>query len=165
VGKLIVKGRVVTMNAGGEVIAKGAVYVDGGTIVAVQDEQAPAPAGFGAVTAIDSRATIYPGLIELHNHLSYNILQLWNVPKKFTNRNQWAGIEEYRKLVTGPMSLIGKSPELVPALVRYVECKALLGGTTTSQGISLSSNPGIGVTIAGSCATWRRRARRRCRMH
>jgi hypothetical protein len=32
---------------------------------------------------------------------------------------------------------------LVPALIRYVECKSLLGGVTTSQGIQLFSNAGI----------------------
>lgn len=32
---------------------------------------------------------------------------------------------------------------LLPSLVRYVECKALLGGVTTSQGIMLNSNAGI----------------------
>ena len=41
------------------------------------------------------------------------------------------------------MRVIGQTPELVPALVRYVECKCLLGGVTTSQGIQLYSNAGI----------------------
>ncbi|MDO9469588.1 MAG: amidohydrolase family protein [Nitrosomonas sp.] len=41
------------------------------------------------------------------------------------------------------MQIIGKSPESVPALIRYVECKSLLGGVTTSQGIQLFSNAGI----------------------
>lgn len=41
------------------------------------------------------------------------------------------------------MQIIGKSPELVPALIRYVECKSLLGGVTTNQGIQLFSNARI----------------------
>jgi hypothetical protein len=41
------------------------------------------------------------------------------------------------------MAVIGKTPELLPALVRYVECKCLLAGVTTSQGIRLSSNAGV----------------------
>jgi len=32
---------------------------------------------------------------------------------------------------------------VLPALIRYVECKCLLGGVTTSQGIALFSNQGI----------------------
>lgn len=40
------------------------------------------------------------------------------------------------------MDAQGLSPFLAP-LVRYVECKCLLGGVTTSQGVMLSSNAGI----------------------
>lgn len=40
------------------------------------------------------------------------------------------------------MSLIGQIPGLLPAVVRYVECKCLLGGVTTSQGVELFSNKG-----------------------
>jgi 5-methylthioadenosine/S-adenosylhomocysteine deaminase len=39
--------------------------------------------------------------------------------------------------------VIGSTPRLVPALVRYVEAKCLLAGVTTSQGIALYSAPGI----------------------
>lgn len=65
------------------------------------------------------------------------------MPKQFGNREQWAGTPEYRKLVTAPMQVIGASPELLPALVRYVECKCLIGGVTTTQGIALFSAAGI----------------------
>ena len=41
------------------------------------------------------------------------------------------------------MQVIGRTPHLLPALVRYVECKCLLGGVTTSQGIQLASNAGV----------------------
>ena len=65
------------------------------------------------------------------------------MPKKYSNRNQWGTIAEYRKLVSGPMTVVGKSPGLLPALIRYVEAKCLVGGVTTSQGIALFSNAGI----------------------
>jgi cytosine/adenosine deaminase-related metal-dependent hydrolase/uracil-DNA glycosylase len=146
--KLALKGRVVTM-ASGKVIPRGVVYIDNGVIVAVQDDQAPRPSGFTTAMVLDTRGTLYPGLIELHNHISYNILRLWDVPRKYTNRDQWAGTAEYRKLVSGPMRVLGPRPDVVPALVRYVECKALIAGTTTTQGISLSSNAGIGRYYRG----------------
>ena len=41
------------------------------------------------------------------------------------------------------MKTIGEATDLLPALVRYVECKALVGGVTTSQGIALFSAPGV----------------------
>ena len=41
------------------------------------------------------------------------------------------------------MTVLGKTPRFVPAIVRYVEAKCLVGGVTTSQGLSLFSKPGI----------------------
>ena len=40
------------------------------------------------------------------------------------------------------MKVLGERPDLLASLARYVECKCLLGGTTTSQGIELFSNAG-----------------------
>ena len=65
------------------------------------------------------------------------------MPKLYTNRDQWAKGDTYRKLVTGPMKVLAHTPEYVPAIVRYVEAKCLVAGTTTSQGIALSSYSGI----------------------
>jgi cytosine/adenosine deaminase-related metal-dependent hydrolase len=137
-------GRLVTMDEQFTVIDDGVLYLDAGRIVAAQDAAAPPPGGFEDVGVVDVAGTIYPGLIELHNHLAYDALQLWQVPKRYTNRDQWgsSGNPEYRPLISGPMKLIGPDPQLMPAVVRYVECKALVAGTTTSQGIELFSNKG-----------------------
>ncbi len=136
-------GRVVTMAGHAGVLDEGVVYVAGGSIAAVADRAAPPPAGFEHVKVLQTKGSIYPGLIDLHNHLSYDALQLWAVPKKFSNRDQWAKGDTYRKLITGPMKVLGQTPEYVPAIVRYVEAKCLVAGTTTSQGIALASNAGI----------------------
>ena len=131
------------MNDDKQVLDDGVVYVSQGSIAAVQAAGAPAPAGFDGVKVLETKGTIYPGLIDLHDHLSYNALQLWDVPKRFTNRDQWAQGDLYRKLVTGPMKALAHTPKYVPAVVRYVECKCLVAGTTTTQGIALSSYAGI----------------------
>jgi cytosine/adenosine deaminase-related metal-dependent hydrolase len=143
-------GRVVTMDDAFTVKADGVVYIDQGRIVAVQERAQPAPAGFGGVEVIETGGTLFPGLIELHNHLSYDALPLWApVPKRFEHRGQWPDYKDYRSLISGPMTVIGEyrdasgQPALLPALVRYVECKCLLGGVTTSQGVRLASNAGI----------------------
>jgi 5-methylthioadenosine/S-adenosylhomocysteine deaminase len=136
-------GRVVTMDDKKHVLDDGVVYVSNGSIVAVERAGEPAPAGFEGIKVLETKGTIYPGLIDLHDHLSYNALQLWDVPKKYTNRDQWAKGDTYRKLVTGPMKVLAHTPKYVPAVVRYVEAKALVGGTTTAQGIALSSYAGI----------------------
>jgi 5-methylthioadenosine/S-adenosylhomocysteine deaminase len=141
--KIVLAGRIVTMDAAFSLLPNGRLYIEKGGIVAIQEDSAPAPAGFASAQVIDTAGTIYPGLIELHNHLAYNALQLWDVPKRYANRDQWAGIPEYRKRISGPMKIIGMSPGLLPALIRFVEVKCLLGGVTTSQGIELYSNAGI----------------------
>jgi cytosine/adenosine deaminase-related metal-dependent hydrolase len=137
------KGRIVTMKAGTQPIPSGIIYIEGNSIVAVSPANAPAPPNFNTVSVVDTSGTIYPGLIELHNHLSYNALKLWNVPKPYTNRDDWARHPDYRKLISGPMNVLGKTLTYPEAIVRYVECKCLLGGTTASQGIALFSNAGI----------------------
>ena len=71
------------------------------------------------------------------------------MPKRFEHRGQWPNHKDYRPLISGPMTVIGEYRDaqgrsaLLPALVRYVECKCLLGGVTTSQGVKLASNAGI----------------------
>ena len=131
------EGRVVTMDASFSVVERGIVYIDGGRIAEI------APTGFQEAPVISTRGTIYPGLIDLHNHLSYDALTLWQVPELYTNRDQWGRHPDYRKLISGPMTVLGKTPGFVEAVVRYVEGKCLLGGVTTAQGVALFSNQGI----------------------
>jgi cytosine/adenosine deaminase-related metal-dependent hydrolase len=148
--KLALAGRVVTMDDAFSVKSDAIVYLDKGLIVSVQDRPQPAPAGFEDVVMIETGGTLLPGLIELHNHLSYDALPLWApVPKRFEHRGQWPNHKDYRPLISGPMTVVGEYRDangqsaLLPALVRYVECKCLLGGVTTSQGVKLASNAGI----------------------
>jgi len=148
--KLALAGRVVAMDGAFTVIADAVVYVEKGRIVAVQERAQAAPPGFEGVSAVETGGTLFPGLIELHNHLSYNALPLWTpVPKRFVHRGQWPDHKDYRKLISGPMTVVGEyrdssgKPALLPALVRYVECKCLMGGVTTSQGVKLASNAGV----------------------
>src|ERR687890_344616 len=137
------EGRVVTMDASFSVVERGVVYVEGGRIVSIAPTGAPVPPGFQEAPVISTRGTIYPGLIDLHNHLSYDALTLWQVPELYTNRDQWGRHPDYRKLISGPMTVLGKTPGFVEAVVRYVEGKCLLGGVTTAQGVALFSNQGI----------------------
>src|SRR5262245_24039100 len=139
----VLDGRVVTMDDRSTVHDSGRVYVDGATVVAVTAAGAPAPDGFAGAPVIRTGDTIYPGLIELHNHLSYNALPLWQAPQRYTNRAQWMKDKGYRRFVSGPAAILGRTGGFLEAVVRYVESKCLLGGVTTSQGIALASNQGI----------------------
>ena len=142
--RYVLIGRIVTMDDARTVLDDGALEVDGGTIAGVRPASEPAPEGWEDVPRIRVHGTVFPGLIELHNHLSYDALPLWQVPGRYADREQWGGggVPEYRKLVTGPMSVLGSRENLLGPLARYVECKALLGGTTTSQGLGLAAAGG-----------------------
>jgi 5-methylthioadenosine/S-adenosylhomocysteine deaminase len=125
------------------VMRRGRVYVNGPRIAAIGKADAPPPAGMESVPLIRTGGTIFPGLIELHNHLSYNALPLWQLTERFENRGVWGGRSQYRQLVSRPAALLGRTDGLVQSVVRYVEVKCLVSGVTTTQGISLASNAGI----------------------
>ncbi|WP_066778308.1 amidohydrolase family protein [Sphingomonas sp. CCH5-D11] len=131
--RLALRGHVVPMS--GPPIADGAVYLDRGSIVAVQPADAAPPAGFEQVPLIDTGGAIYPGLSDLHNHLAYNILSLWWPAAARSNRSQWLRDPEYKRLVSMPMEIVAGRQDLIRALVRYVEVKLMLGGVTSGQGM------------------------------
>src|SRR5262249_12532306 len=139
---LALASRIITLDAAATIVDPGVVYCRDGSIVAVQPTSASAPPGFENVAVTQTRGTVLPGMIELHNHLPYDVLPLWQGPKASTNRDQWSAETnpDYHRLVTDPMRILGSDPNLVPAIVRYVEVRALLGGTTTSQGIALAKS-------------------------
>jgi len=139
----VLEGRIVTMDEQSTILEHGAIYIAEGIIKAVQSESEPSPVGFENAKRVNTGDTIYPGLIELHNHLSYNAIPLWDVPQKYANNGQWRGIDAYRRRITKPAQVLGDTGGLIEALVRFVEMRALLGGVTTSQGITLSSAPEI----------------------
>src|SRR3954471_4791118 len=132
------------MDAESTVLDSGALEIDAGRIAGVRPAAEPPPEGWEDVPRVPIDGTLFPGLIELHNHLSYDALPLWDVPERYADREQWGSgrVPEYRKLVTGPMAVLGKRESLLGPLARYVECKALLGGTTTSQGLGLAAAGG-----------------------
>ena len=146
--KYVLEGKVVTMGPQG-VLPRGAIYIEAGEIKAVQSTSKAPLEGFDDASRIRTGDTIYPGLIELHNHLCYNAMPLWDVPTKYTNNGQWKNHEDYRRMITKPSQVLGRTDGVVEALVRFTECRCLLGGVTASQGITLSSAPGIKTYYKG----------------
>lgn len=148
-GLLALAGTVVTMDGSSRVLQGHTLYVRDGLIVDIRPSGDPAPDGFAGVAVLDTKGLIFPGLIDLHNHLAYDALPLWQVPKKFTNRDQWSGLPAYRTNISGPMGVIADLPGVLPALCRYVECKSLLGGATTTQGIALVNHNNVRTFFHG----------------
>lgn len=136
--RLALRGRIVPVA--GEPVDDGVLYIADGVIAAVQDAGASAPGGFEDLTPVDTGGTLYPGLFDLHNHLVYNVLAVWQVPKRYDNRNQWQKAQSYAEQVKAPMGAMAAHGPTIPAIVRYVETKALVSGTTAVQGMKSRFN-------------------------
>jgi 5-methylthioadenosine/S-adenosylhomocysteine deaminase len=131
----ILRGRVVTMNAGGDVFEGGRIVIERGKIVHMLPAGEPVPDPYNSALELDTGGTIYPGLIDLHNHFVYNAIPLWEVPKRYKNRNQWPKEKAYDSNISLPARALAGSADTARALVRFIEAKAIVGGTTTGQGI------------------------------
>ncbi len=139
----ILRGRIVTMDSANRVVNNGRLIISKGKIAAVLDAGQAVPAAFAGAPVIDTGATLYPGLIDLHNHLPYNVAPLWKTPKLYKNRNEWRGNADYKRSVANPVVALAQQTATAKALVRYVECKAIAGGATTGQGMRMKEK---GVT-------------------
>lgn len=84
-------GRMVTTDADYRLFDPGVVYINAGGIAATGLAGAPPPPHFAGITPVHTGGTIYPGLIDLHNHLPCDILPRRNVPRTFTNRATMPG--------------------------------------------------------------------------
>jgi 5-methylthioadenosine/S-adenosylhomocysteine deaminase len=146
---LVVHGPVVTLDPDRPLVDDGAVYVgDDGRIDAVQEAGLPGPPGFGAAAHLTARGTVYPGLIDLHNHLAYNHRSLWQPPghpEPFTSREQWPRLDAYVRDVRLPANALGQVAG--KALLKYAEVKALVGGATAVQGSAKMTRPYEGWLI------------------
>ena len=140
----ILRGRVVTMTRRG-VIANGRVAVRRGSIVAVLEPGEPLPPTLAERPVIETDGTIYPGLIDLHNHYVYDVAPLWVVPRRFEDRSHWSSVASKQTGVSLPVKLLASFPATAKAIARFVEAKALLGGTTTGQGMKTQVEGGFGL--------------------
>ena len=143
-GSYVLKGRLVTMDQEGTVHNDGSLLVENGQISAMWNGVAPSNLLLEGIPVYETNATVYPGLIDLHNHLHYNTAPLWPVTPHLTpnqwggydNRYQWKDHPDYSGMVTKPKMLLHSGPyyDLELAAMKYVEFKAIAGGTTATQG-------------------------------
>lgn len=150
--RMVLSGDVVTMVPGQDVIRSGRVCIAGNSIVAVVPAGTALPAPFEQLTPVQTDGTIYPGLIDLHNHLTYNHVPLWSVPQRYTNRETWRTNEPlYRARVRTPYHLLAENADVDyrRSIVRFAECRGLFGGVTSGQGMSMSSSTGFRTYFKG----------------
>ncbi|MCX7978227.1 MAG: amidohydrolase family protein [Bdellovibrionaceae bacterium] len=93
---------------------------------------------------VETETLIFPGLIDMHNHIKYNVLPLWDLAQsQFINRFEWRKrFPPYKDAVSFNMKAF--SGDAICAAVRWAELKALAGGTTLIQGIGNDSKCAVG---------------------
>src|SRR5689334_19948885 len=145
---LVVRGHLVTFD-NGAVIEDGALYIDvNGVIQGASPRASAAPAGFDNATEVDTGGLVFPGLIDLHNHMAYNCLSLWVPPDRDTpwiNRDQWPRDQHYKPDISLPANALCHAD--AKAVLKYVETKAVIGGVTAIQGSAKLSHPFEGFMV------------------
>ncbi len=136
--RLLLAGTVVTPD----VAFEGEVLIVGDTIACVAPSCAADPAAADA-TVVETNGIIFPGLIDTHNHILFDIFDEtdWSPTKLYTNHNQWPNEPRYKAMVDAKQYLNGEAGSPVSIgceMDKYGELKALIAGTTSVVG---SANP------------------------
>lgn len=158
----LLKGRVVTMDGESNVLNQGNVMVRDGKITGVWSTGSSIPSGVDLtdVPVIETEGTIYPGLIDLHNHMHYNHIPLWdfevhlNDNQKsaeggYTNRGQWGDNYDYGPSITWNKGNVQNNNRwgMATEQMKYAEVQAIAGGVTAVQG-SPSGNDAWDSTLS-----------------
>src|SRR5262245_12276078 len=92
VSTLSLRGTIVTPDV---VIDSGTVSISNGAIAAVSPQ-----AAIGRIVDVDG--VILPGLVNLHDHLTFNIFPRWTPPRRFSNRYEWMEDPDYLARIDNP---------------------------------------------------------------
>ena len=142
---LVVRGHIVTMDEDRPELPNGAMYVDrDGVIQAIQPRSRKAPAGWESASVVETDGLIFPGLIDLHNHVAYNCLPLWSSKTRWypwETREEWPGDPFYKADISLPTNALCEADG--KAVLKYVETKAVVGGVTAIQGSAKTKGAGF----------------------
>jgi len=143
----ILQGRIVPMTGENDAIENGNIMIDDGIIVAIWADGDIPPINTDDITIHDTEASIYPGLIDLHNHMHYNHIPLWdfNVHLSdsqksdeggYSNRGQWGDNYDYGPSITWMKTNMQSYNrwDMSTEQMKYAEVQAIAGGVTAVQG-------------------------------
>lgn len=122
-------------------IRDGWVVFHRGIITAVETDADKLPLN---ARRISYDGYIFPGLIDTHNHVPWNVIPQWRANHVFSNRYEWQTNGAYLANVNFVFTNdIRKTTDnsLVYAAVKYGEVRAAIGGTTTIQSSFPGSEP------------------------
>src|SRR5437660_1062218 len=124
----VLKGTILTPD---RLIAAGGVVIEHGVITQV-GAQVRTPHG---AIVVDVQGVILPGMIDLHDHLVWNVFPRWPPRRVFQDRYEWQEADSYKKALSGPNWALHDTAS-VCLRERYAEIKALAGGATSVVGTS-----------------------------
>jgi 5-methylthioadenosine/S-adenosylhomocysteine deaminase len=126
-----------TLVTPGGIVENGTVVIQQNKITAV-GTKVKLPAN---TNVIDTHGVIAPGLIDLHNHLTYNVFPRWHPIEEFGNRYDWQQKPIYQTLLESPhKGMVADGLEC--EMERYAEVKAISEGETATVG-----------SLANACST------------
>lgn len=102
-------------------------------VVTIQGDRITGVAPAGNAQAVEVGGVIFPGLIDLHNHLTWNVMPNWHPPRLFTNRYEWQQTPEYATSLSGPYSTMTAAGAGCDMNL-FGEVKALINGATSTVG-------------------------------
>jgi 5-methylthioadenosine/S-adenosylhomocysteine deaminase len=123
----VLRGPIVTPNGS---VLQGEVVIKGDAITCVAADCPDLP-GASVFTVTD--AFIFPGFIDAHNHVAYNVLPKRTPPRLYQNRGQWQASTAYGAFKT-PYATLKDQKKLFCEMVKWGEIAALISGMTTGQG-------------------------------
>lgn len=129
---VILRGTLVTPS---EVVQDGFVTVSGNKITETGSFSGHPPSG-----AIDTDSLVFPGLIDLHDHITWNFLPRWKAGELFNNRYDWQQTIAYKIALDDPHARVFDDRNLACDADRFGEIKAIVGGSTSIVG-SLTPAP------------------------
>ncbi len=137
--RYVLMGTLVTMDETlpeAEQVYQGSVYVQGNRILDLVRADQPLPPEAAGAPIIPTGALILPGLMNIHDHITFNTTPAWDVPFLMQDVSDWTSLDGYRQNVRYPHDLLtdGSYYGLLAEVGKYAEVKALAAGTTTEQG-------------------------------
>lgn len=125
-------------------LKQGILTLRDGVIAKISDFEE----GIPGVTYLDPACVIMPGLLDIHSHIDYNNMQLWQSEETdlpWDNRFEWRSSAGYRDSIKDKAAFLREHWEDIPdpgnpeacmgdLLQYFTELQAAAGGTTLIQG-------------------------------
>lgn len=111
-----------------EIMKDGWLVIKNGKIISVSQQQPDMP----RAKVLPTDGIIFPGLVDIHNHIGWNMIPRWDPDEYFDNRYEWRrNYDPYQPIGIAYRTMIEKH---FCEVNTYSEAKALVGGTTITMG-------------------------------